>query len=945
MKKRVFIVDQNRDSALAFAAAMRAAEVSPQLFTEDGPFYAAVEEQLPDLVVLRGEMDKVSGYAICNRLRSQPRTQGLKVVIVALKDDDQAHAHEQSQLKADTYIAPPQGLKELRVHAFDLLGLEGGMAEDSAVKEFEDDSFDKLDQMLTPTDNSTETAAVQEKLPEPEKPKHDFSEEDIDGAFDSFEGKPPKAEAAVVKADEEPELIEDDSFAEVPEAPAMVSPLHDMSDEDLAFVNKSFGSTRDGGAPPLPPGITRKEDLRGPDAKIYQLREALREKEHEIYRLQQIWQQHEKQFQESAQQVLEKEVEVRHLTMEVEDLRATNKRKDDEAKQNAREYSASADRMIEEKVLLEKDLIEVVAAKEKVAYEQRRMLAARERDIEELRAQTEQKEMALVAQATQERAQYEQQLAELRASLASTVAQANADKETGAHELAQTRGQADTLLSDTRAQLQSEAANTKARLEAELAETTARLEAEVAETTARLGNELANTRDQLEGQLAETRAQLEGQLIETRSQLESQLAQTRTEGSAALEQMSAAHEAALQRMASRHEESMAAMSADSENRLAQAAAERVEERVQAESRMAILVERRDELDRQLGDKERQVQVQDTELVGLREKLTDREAMVSSKDAGLQRLVTELNEFKQRVISKESELSDIQASMRSKDERDLAQSTELARLTERLAQSESAMSEQRQTAEGGLGALQSQLDARTQAAEQAQAELGTLRERLSTLESTASERAATLMTELETSQRQQKEMASRLEQRLNQKDQIIALKDSTLEQLSKEVGTSRAEREALLQRLSERLAEREATIAKQTDDIQKLKESHVSSQGSFDARMKDVSSTLETQLRDAQQRALAAEARVGDLTTARERSDKEVAALGARLSEVQMQAGEKLDAQMLEIEQMKVFLKTANERALAAAAPAPVAALLAPSPDDAMLDDVGKKLGL
>jgi len=108
-------------------------------------------------------------------------------------------------------------------------------------------------------------------------------------------------------------------------------------------------------------------------------------------------------------------------------------------------------------------------------------------------------------------------------------------------------------------------------------------------------------------------------------------------------------------------------------------------------------------------------------------------------------------------------------------------------------------------------------------------------------------------------------------------------------------------------------------------------------------MKEVSGNLETQLRDAQQRALAAEARVGDLTTARERLDKEVATLGQRLSEVQMQAGEKLDAQMLEIEQMKHFLKAANERAMAAVPVATAPAAL--SPDDAMLDDVGKKLGL
>ncbi len=893
MKKKVFIVDPSRDSALAFAAAIKHEDLSPQVFEDDAGFYAAVDSEAPDLIILRAEGTKSSGYAICNRLKGTPKTAAIKTIIITLRGDDQMAVHKKSQLKADAYVTPPLGLKELRIDALALTGIEGALVDDGQVDDVEEDPFAQLDKALeekeqskpeAPVDLTEEekkaNAAAEAKAEAEKKASHNFSDDDIDGAFGILGDKPkePKPEEKPAEESDEPELIEDDDFLEVPEAPKMVSPLQDMSEEDLAFVNNSFQQNVDRGAPPLPPGITRKEDLTGPDAKIYQLREALREKEQELYRLQQIWEQHDKAFAESAQHVLEKDVEVTQLRMQVDELKANLARRNEDDKRKDREFSASADRLIEEKVLLEKDLIEVVAAKEKIAHEQRRMLAARERDIEELRTKSEHDRMTLEAERNQAAANYEQQLAEMRGEIARLVAQANADAEAARAE--------------------------RDRLAFEQSEVLAARDRATQELEAKLLKEMDDQRATAEGLLSETRTVFEGQIAELRQ---------------------------------KYEEQSAALNQKVEGLLGQ-----------------------------LGDSDAKLQSTGAELAAAREKINEREATIESKGSGLQRVATELSDVKQQLATKEGELTEARQVLREKDERDLQQTSEVARLTERLTQSEASLSLARQGHEGDSAQLQGQLDAKARANESLQAELGSLRERLATLESTAQERTATLLQELDVARTANKEMALKLEQRLGQKDQIIAQKDEMLAQLSKEVGTGREEREGLVQRLSERLKEREATIAKRDDEVLFARGALSQQEKAFEARMKE---------QDA----------------ARAELEKQHAATAARLSEVQKQAGDKLEGQMLELEQIKQALKLANERlATAAAAPptapppsvtvntaalpplnsAPAAALAAalgvpaprpgfPAPppppaaapaaaspeEDSLLDDVGKKLGI
>src|SRR4051812_17393568 len=105
VKKKVVIVDQDRESALAFAAALNGSALSLQLVHDDGKFFEQIEGEPPDLVVLRAEMDRQSGYSICNRLRSGDKAANFKVIIVALKADDRLASHRASHQAADAYVS------------------------------------------------------------------------------------------------------------------------------------------------------------------------------------------------------------------------------------------------------------------------------------------------------------------------------------------------------------------------------------------------------------------------------------------------------------------------------------------------------------------------------------------------------------------------------------------------------------------------------------------------------------------------------------------------------------------------------------------------------------------------------------------------------------------------------------------------------------------------
>src|SRR5687767_11696188 len=82
VKKRAVIVEPNRDKRLQLAAVLKGEHLQIVMLEGDNDLLTDAQNNDADLIVLRAEMDRQSGYSICNRLRSNERSSGSKIVIV-----------------------------------------------------------------------------------------------------------------------------------------------------------------------------------------------------------------------------------------------------------------------------------------------------------------------------------------------------------------------------------------------------------------------------------------------------------------------------------------------------------------------------------------------------------------------------------------------------------------------------------------------------------------------------------------------------------------------------------------------------------------------------------------------------------------------------------------------------------------------------------------------
>jgi CheY-like chemotaxis protein len=518
-KKRALIVDHHRDKRLQLAAALKGPDLSIVMLESEIELFA--DAQPTDLFVLRAEMDRSSGYSMCNRLRSNERTARAKIVIVAADVKDPRLAqHKISAQPADAYIAPPLGLRDLRLQAYSLLDLDGGTVADDDIQAVEDDPFSAIDKALSENGGSARAEGDRSAEVAPaDKPKPDFSDDDLEGAFGALDptSKPkPQEVHDVVEADD---VIEEAEVLEVkPQVQSAPSPLSQLSDEEMAFVADAFQRVKNTpNAPPLPPGIKSAKDLRGPEAKIFMLREKLREREMELARLQQIWQQHENEYKTSAQRVAEMEIEVKAAQMNADEATKKLKTRDEEIKRELKGSSVAIDKLLEDKFVLEKDLIEVVASKEKTLAELRRTVAARERDIDVLQ---------------KEKAALQQELVTTRANDDAALQQARMEGDVAVNEA---RAQGDAALQQARDQhaaalveLRREADEALSAAHQRAAEESERLQREMATRLEAAAQKLADTdlsyKEQLK-LLGEAKAQAEQEFEETRSALEKKLAE------------------------------------------------------------------------------------------------------------------------------------------------------------------------------------------------------------------------------------------------------------------------------------------------------------------------------------------------------------------------------------------------------------------------------------
>ncbi|MBL8980254.1 MAG: response regulator [Gemmatimonadetes bacterium] len=73
---------------------------------------ALARERQPQVIVLDVMMPRLNGYQACRRLRADPATAGIPIVIVTAKDQP-ADAYWAKEVGADAFLAKPVDVREL----------------------------------------------------------------------------------------------------------------------------------------------------------------------------------------------------------------------------------------------------------------------------------------------------------------------------------------------------------------------------------------------------------------------------------------------------------------------------------------------------------------------------------------------------------------------------------------------------------------------------------------------------------------------------------------------------------------------------------------------------------------------------------------------------------------------------------------------------------------
>src|SRR4029079_13546149 len=340
MERRVLIVESQNEFALSMASVLRSAGFQTATAENAADAQRELELRRPDLVVLRAGLPDQSGVVLWGQIKKGRFGQNLPVLLLSSDVGQEGLAqHSQGPSAADGYLTIPFEMGELAEITHGILPplLAGG-----------DDMDRSLDEALTGESHPTPTREMPSAPPPLRAPPP---------------GSPPRL----------PRRERRSAFTE----------------EDRAFLDRTFASIADRKAElRADPQMRRRtrprrEAMGTPEGKIQILRDELKLREAQLARISVIWTVRERELLSVEDRLHEKDVELQGLKMQVDDLLRRFNEAQAAMIQKEREHGATVDDLLLQKFATEKDLIEVVASKEKDVAHLRRDLVAREQELAE----------------------------------------------------------------------------------------------------------------------------------------------------------------------------------------------------------------------------------------------------------------------------------------------------------------------------------------------------------------------------------------------------------------------------------------------------------------------------------------------------------------------------------------------------------------------------------
>jgi len=125
MAHRILIVDDEPSIVISLQFLMTREGYEVALAGDGEAALQAIQANPPDLVILDVMMPKLNGFDVCQRIRSDPRWQAVRVLMLTAKGREVEMARGLA-LGADAYVTKPFSTKDLVAEVRRLLQPAGG---------------------------------------------------------------------------------------------------------------------------------------------------------------------------------------------------------------------------------------------------------------------------------------------------------------------------------------------------------------------------------------------------------------------------------------------------------------------------------------------------------------------------------------------------------------------------------------------------------------------------------------------------------------------------------------------------------------------------------------------------------------------------------------------------------------------------------------------------
>lgn len=122
MSHRILIADDEPNIVVSLEFLMKREGFEVQVATDGEAALLAIAAQVPDLILLDIMLPKKDGFEVCQRIRANPQSQSVKVVMLTAKGRD-TEVSKGLALGADAYVTKPFSTKDLVAKVRELLGL------------------------------------------------------------------------------------------------------------------------------------------------------------------------------------------------------------------------------------------------------------------------------------------------------------------------------------------------------------------------------------------------------------------------------------------------------------------------------------------------------------------------------------------------------------------------------------------------------------------------------------------------------------------------------------------------------------------------------------------------------------------------------------------------------------------------------------------------------